>query len=200
MVYCVGLTGNVASGKTTVSELFANLGVDVINADVISKALTAKNQAAYNNIVAYYGPDILRDDGELNRHALRDIIFSNRKARKWLEALLHPLIRQKIETQVALCATPYCIIEIPLLVDRKTYPYLNRVLLVHAPVAAQVSRVMQRDACSKAQAQAILSAQPDMKLRMKHADDMLNNDSGFNELKDAVTKLHHQYLQESSKK
>jgi dephospho-CoA kinase len=195
MVYSVGLTGGIASGKSTAAELFSELGVQVINADKISRELTAKDQTALNRIVAHYGHEILTETGELNRRALRDIIFSNPKERIWLEQLLHPLIRQKIQEQVEACTTAYCIVEIPLLIDKKLYPYLNRILLVKAPIETQISRVVQRDQCSREQALAILAAQPDMNLRLQNADDVLVNDLRVDELKTAVHNLHQKYLQ-----
>jgi dephospho-CoA kinase len=197
MVYCVGLTGNIASGKSTIAELFSELGIQVIYADKISKALTAKDQEAYKQILAHYGTEILNDDGTLNRRKLRSIIFSDAKERLWLEQLLHPLIRQKIKEQVGSCITPYCIIEIPLLIDKEKYPYINRILLVNAPLETQIARVIQRDQCTQEQALAILAAQPDLNLRLKEADDVLVNNLGFNELKITVNDLHHNYLQKA---
>ncbi|EHL29059.1 dephospho-CoA kinase [Legionella drancourtii] len=197
MVYCVGLTGGIASGKSTVAELFSELGIQVIYADKISKALTAKDQEAYMQIVTHYGTEILTDDGTLNRRKLRSIIFSDAKERFWLEQLLHPLIRQKIKEQVDSSITPYCIVEIPLLIDKEKYPYINRILLVNAPIETQIARVIQRDQCTREQALAILAAQPGLNLRLKEADDVLMNNLGFNELKIAVNDLHHNYLQKA---
>lgn len=197
MVYCVGLTGNLASGKSTAATFFSALGVQIINADQISRELTAKNHAAYHEIIQHFGSEIVDENGELNRKILRTIIFSDPNARKWLEQLLHPLIRQKIKEQVDLCTTAYCIVEIPLLIDKKTYPYINKILLIDAPQGQQISRVMQRDQCSRKQALAILASQPEMSLRLKNADDVFVNDSGIEALKTAITHLHHKYLREA---
>lgn len=194
MVYCVGLTGGIASGKSTAAEMFATLGIQVINADNISRALTLKGQDAYAQIVARYGIEILNEHNELNRKALRAIIFSDSSERTWLEQLLHPLIRQKIKEQVNSTTTSYCIVEIPLLIDKETYPYINRVLLIQAPTHLQIERLMQRDNCNQAQALSILAAQPDASLRLKNANDIVVNDAGARELKAAITALHHQYL------
>lgn len=194
MVYCVGLTGGLASGKSTVAELFSNLGIQVIYADKISRELTTKNQKAYDEIIARYGPHLLDEHKELKRANLRSIIFSDPLERNWLENLLHPLIRQRISELVKACTTPYCIVEIPLLIDKKNYPYINRILLVTAPVETQIARVMQRDKCSEKQALAILEAQPDIALRRTHADDVIVNHHGLDELKISVNKLHQHYL------
>ncbi|MFJ1267542.1 dephospho-CoA kinase [Legionella lytica] len=197
MVYCVGLTGGVASGKSTAAEMFAELGIQVINADKISRALTQQGQEAYVQIVARYGIEILNEYNELNRKSLRAIIFSDSKERTWLEQLLHPLIRQKIKERVHSATTPYCIVEIPLLIDKKNYPYINRVLLIQAPKHIQIKRLMQRDNCNQKQALSILAAQPDASQRIKNADDIVVNDAGAQELKTVITALHHQYLLKS---
>lgn len=194
MVYCVGLTGNIASGKSTIAELFSELGVPIINADTISKELTAKNQIAYTKIVEHYGPSILSDNGELNRRGLRKIIFADSQERLWLEQLLHPLIRQKIKEQVKACTTPYCIVEIPLLINKKNYPYIDWILLITAPKEVQIARVIKRDQCTREQALTILDAQPDLNLRLSEANEVLINDLEFNELRTIVSNLHHAYL------
>jgi dephospho-CoA kinase len=194
MVFAVGLTGNIASGKTTAAQIFASFGVEVIDADKVSRDLTTQNTPAYKEIIAHYGPDIVEEDGELNRKRMRDIIFSNPDERQWLENLLHPLIRKQLEERVHLCTTPYCIVEIPLLFDKKNYLYLNKVLVISAPQEQQIARVMARDHCSREQALAILSAQPDEHSRLKNADDVIINDSGLDALKHHLEKLHHQYL------
>lgn len=195
MVYCIGLTGDIASGKTTVATLFSQLGIEVISADKISRELTQKEKHIYKKIVAHFGTKILNSDKELNRSQLREIIFSNPKEREWLEHLLHPLIRQKIKEKVAACTTPYCIVEIPLLITKHNYPYIDRVLLITTPTKTQISRVMRRDKCSKEQAQAILSVQPTLNLRLKNADDVIINDLGIEDLTTTVNNLHCQYLQ-----
>ncbi|WP_115709072.1 dephospho-CoA kinase [Legionella sainthelensi] len=195
MVYCIGLTGDIASGKTTVATLFSQLGIEVISADKISRELTQKEKHIYKIIVAHFGTKILNPDKELNRSQLREIIFSNPKEREWLEQLLHPLIRKKIKEIVVRCSTPYCIVEIPLLITKHNYPFIDRVLLITAPIETQLARVMQRDQCSKEQAQAILSVQPNMNLRLNNADDVVVNDLKIEDLTTTVNNLHRQYLQ-----
>ncbi|KTC78619.1 dephospho-CoA kinase [Legionella cincinnatiensis] len=198
MVYCVGLTGDIASGKTTAATLFSQLGIEVISADKISRELTQKDHHIYKKIVEHYGTKILNSDKDLNRAQLREIIFSNPKEREWLEHLLHPLIRQKIKKKVASCTTPYCIVEIPLLITKHHYPYIDRVLLITTPIETQISRVMKRDQCTKEQAQAILSVQPNISLRLKNAHDVVVNDLGIEELTTKVNNLHRKYLHLSS--
>ncbi|PWY54428.1 dephospho-CoA kinase [Legionella qingyii] len=197
MVYCVGLTGDIASGKTTVAELFSKLGIDVIYADKISRELTQKNELAYSKILEHFGHKVLKQDNELDRSKLREIIFSNHKERDWLEGLLHPLIRQEIKKRVDTCTTPYCMVEIPLLITKQAYPYINRILLVCAPKEIQIARLMQRDQCSKEQAQAILSAQPNINIRLGNADDIIDNYMNIDELTKSVNDLHDKYLRKS---
>lgn len=194
MIYCVGLTGNLASGKSTAAKLFTELGVDVINADLIAKELTTEQSLVLSTIKQHFGPKILLDDGTLNRKLLREIIFNDAQERLWLEQLLHPLIRERIKEQIQNCHSAYCVIEIPLLLDRNLYPYLNRVLLIHAPIEQQIQRVQERDHCSKEQALAILAAQPNLELRLELADDVVENDGGLEELREKVENLHTQYL------
>ncbi|WP_298625968.1 dephospho-CoA kinase [uncultured Legionella sp.] len=198
MIYCVGLTGNIASGKSTVANLFSELGIKIINADQVSRELTAPNTIAYKEIISHFGTKIILENGELNRRQLREHIFTNPDERVWLERLLHPLIRQELEQQIQLCTTPYCVVEIPLLIDKKNYPYLNRILLVTSSLDIQIKRVMMRDHCTKEQALAIISVQPNIRERLKCADDVLVNDSNQDELKEAVSELHFKYLNKSN--
>ncbi|RUR12945.1 dephospho-CoA kinase [Legionella sp. km772] len=194
MVYCVGLTGNIASGKSTVAAFFEALDIGVLNADSISKQLTQKGAEAYDLILEHFGSQILENDRQLNRKKLRDIIFTNAEHRLWLEQLLHPLIRQQLAQEVESCTSPYCIVEIPLLKNKQNYPYLQRVLLVTSPIDTQIKRLMDRDGCSQEQALAIISTQPSNKERLAQADDVLTNKGDLNKLKTEVNSLHLKYL------
>lgn len=195
MVFAVGLTGNIASGKTTVAAIFSSFGIEVINADTVSRELTSLNTVAYKKIVNHYGANILLENGEINRRHLRDIIFTDSNERAWLENLLHPLIRTELARRVDACSSPYCIVEIPLLLDKTNYPYLNKILLITASPEVQIARVMERDQCSKEQAEAILSTQPDIKLRIQNADNVINNTADLKSLRNSLEKLHYQYLE-----
>ena len=192
-MYCVGLTGAIASGKSTFAALFAKLGVDVISADQIARQLTAAGEPALAAIVAYFGQTILDEDQALNRAALRDLIFQSAEARHWLEQLLHPLIRDRISQAIQTCTPPYCIIEIPLLMRKADYPYLNRVLWINAEEIHQIQRVMARDNCSMAQGMVILESQATPEAYRELADDILINNHGIANLQQQVKRLHQQY-------
>jgi dephospho-CoA kinase len=194
MVYCIGLTGNVASGKSTVAKLFSDLGIQIISADTHSKRLTAKGMPCVEQIAKHFGETVLHSDGSLNRKQLRHIVFNHPSERAWLEQLLHPLIRQSIEQEVKDCKTPYCIIEIPLLINKAHYPYLNRILVVMASEEDQIQRVMKRDQSSREQAKAILATQPTEMARKEIADDVIINDSDIDHLQHEVNRLHNIYL------
>lgn len=196
MVFCVGLTGSIASGKSTVSAFFADFGADVISADKIALALTEINQPAYAQIVEHFGSDVVHHDGSINRKRLREIIFAQPEQRKWLEELLHPLIREQIAMYVEQSKKIYCVIEIPLLLDKSQYPYLNQILVVTAPQEVQIKRVIERDQCTREQALAILEAQPQLSQHLQYANDIIINDLNLAELKQAVEHLHHKYLQQ----
>ena len=194
-MYCIGLTGSIASGKSTVAGYFAGLGIATIHADAIAKRLTTNNQPLLDAIISHFGKSILTTTGELDRRLLRQRVFSNQQERQWLEQLLHPSIRTEIEQEISKSNTPYCLIEIPLLKDRSTYPYLNRILLVKAKHEQQIARFISRDNGSKASALAILAAQPDDNTLHAIADDVLNNTGSFNELQKKVKELHVKYLE-----
>ena len=128
-MFCIALTGTIASGKSTVAQMFAKYSIPVISADAIAKEITRKDAVCYHPIINYFGTSVLiPETGELDRKRLRTLIFADPKKRVWLESLMHPLIRTIIEQRVLMAESPYCVVEIPLLLDRKLYPYIQRVL------------------------------------------------------------------------
>ena len=197
-MFCIGLTGSVASGKSTVARLFQSKGIDIINADVIAKALVEPNKPAFKEIIEHFGRTILTDNGELNRRLLRELIMQNACDRAWLENCLHPLIRQQIEQDISQCKSPYCMIEIPLLTNKSAYPYLNRILLVTADTEKQITRLIARDNCSKEQALALFTTSHSHEnKRHALADDYLINNGSMSELQEKVAKLHYDYIRRS---
>jgi len=190
----IGLTGGIGSGKSTVADLFAALGAPVIDADVIARDITLPNGPAFAPIIAHFGTDILQQNGTLNRAALRDLIFTHPQERQWLEALLHPLIRDSIKRQLDNINAAYCLLVIPLLVETGAYPFINRILVVDAPEALQTERVMTRDQASEAQIKSIIQTQVSREARLSKANDVITNNSTLENLTEQVAALHKKYL------
>jgi len=199
--FIVGLTGGIGSGKTTVTNIFAELGIDIIDADIIARDVVAKGSPALTKIEEHFGSDILQGDGQLNRAMLRTKIFANDVDKQWLNALLHPLIRKQIVTQAQVSLSPYCIIVAPLLIENKLTTLVDRVLVVDVDETTQISRTIARDNNSKKQVEAIIKSQVSRQVRQSYADDLLNNDDCLIEdLENAVVQLHHAYLAYSEQK
>jgi len=196
----VGLTGGIGSGKSTVTRLFAERGVTIIDADVIAREITARDKPAFANIVNHFGNEIVLQDGSLDRTKLRRIIFMDSKQRLWLENLLHPLIRNEMKEQINIISAPYCIAVIPLLLEVEFYSFINRILAVDAPKSAQIERVMARDKMSKPDIEAILKAQASRKNRNAKAHDVIINDGILDNLIPQVDQLHEMYLRMGNSK
>ena len=193
-MYCVGLTGTVASGKSTAISYFKHLDIDTLNADMIAKQLTNKGSPALTKISKHFGNAILTESGELNRRLLRSRIMNHPPDKSWLEKLLHPMIRQEIKRSIAHCRSPYCVIEIPLLYERASYPYLNSILLITADPSQQISRLVARDQCSEEEAMIMLSHQKQNDNRETLADDVVVNTGTRIELEQKLQALHMKYL------
>ena len=194
-MFAVGLTGGVGSGKSTVADLFAALGVPVIDTDVIARELTAPGGAALDAIRAAFDGAVMRADGSLDRAALRRRIFSDADARRQLEAILHPRIRQIVAERLATLTAPYALIVIPLLVETGGYrDVLNRVLVVDCPEELQIERVMARSKLTRDEVKAILAAQARRPARLAAADDVILNTASPEALRTQVATLHRRYL------
>src|SRR5450631_156507 len=191
----IGITGGIASGKSTVAGRFKELGIPVIDADQSSRWVVEKGQPGLEAVVARFGEGLLTADGELDRRALRQLIFADPRERRDLEAILHPLIRADMERRVLQTVGPYVILEIPLLVEAGgARDRVDRVLVVDANEAMQLERLMARDAESLEGARAILAAQTNRAARLKAADDVLVNSGTVPELRQAIDRLHQSYL------
>ncbi|MDF2691202.1 MAG: coaE 1 [Gammaproteobacteria bacterium] len=197
--YAVGLIGGIGSGKSTVAELFAQLGVKLIDADIVAREMVLPNSQAMQEIAAHFGKTVLNPDNSLNRKALREIIFQDNGSRLWLENLLHPLIREQLVAEAKSAQSPYCMLVIPLLKSKTDYPILNRILAVDVPESIQIARVQLRDKVDEAQAKAIINAQMPRQERLKLADDIIINDGHIFDLEHQVKKLHQLYLNETSR-
>ena len=192
-MFRVGLTGGIASGKSRVAEFFAALGVPVIDSDVIAREIVAPGSEGLAAIVRRFGPSVLRTDGQLDRRALRELVFADPAARGDLEAITHPLIRSRMHELNAEARGPYVINEIPLLAETGGRRDLDRVLVVDCPEALQVARVMARDHVDEAAARAVIAAQAPRSARLAIADDVIVNEGDLTTLEAAVRALHERY-------
>jgi dephospho-CoA kinase len=190
----IGLTGGVASGKTTVAQRFLDLGIPVIDADESARTVVAPGTPGLAAIVDKFGSGVLTADGGLDRRALRDLIFGNSGRRGELEAILHPLIRADMERRADAAAGPYIVMVIPLLVEGGTTDRVDRILVVDVPEELQRERVMRRDGISADQACAMLAAQAGREARLQAADDVISNVGTVAEVWQAVDRLHARYL------
>lgn len=195
----IGLTGGLASGKTTIANLFAQKGIAIIDTDIIARELVEPDKPAYQAIIAHFGDKILQDNKRIDRAKLRQLIFENSKQKDWLEQLLHPLIRDQVYIQINVKKSAYCIVVIPLLIENYPFPYINHILVVDAPKQLQIERAVKRDNISAELAKAILTEQASQLERLKYADDVICNDGDSKSLEEQVATLHEKYLSLSSK-
>ncbi len=191
----VGLTGGIGSGKSAVTRLFEDLGVPVIDADKASREVVKPGQPALQQLAQRFGDQIIDSRGELLRKALREIVFTDVQARKDLEAILHPLIRQRIDQQLGELSDPYAVLAIPLLIETGASYQVDRILVVDCSASEQIRRVSNRDGVSEAQVEAILATQASREQRLKAADDVIENSGTIEELKPRVAALHRKYLE-----
>jgi dephospho-CoA kinase len=190
----IGLTGGIGSGKTTVAKLFAERKIPIIDADVIAHEITKPDSPAFIDIVEHFGKKVVMADGSLDRMKLRSMIFNDPNQRRWLEYLLHPVIRKEMERQIKKLKTPYCIAVIPLLVEVEFYSFIDRILVIDAPESQQIERIMTRDQASKEHIESILKSQATRKARVAKAQDLIMNDGIVENLVPQVEKLHRMYL------
>ena len=189
----IGLTGGIASGKTTVANLFAELGAKVIDTDVIAREVVRPGQPALEEIAGTFGSDVLLPDGSLDRAALRARVFANDEERKRLEAITHPRIRIETLRQADAAGGPYQLIVVPLLLKSPLRESVDRILVVDCPEETQIERLMARDADSEAEARRILAAQSSRSDRLYAADDVIANDGSLEDTRRQVAALHEIY-------
>ena len=194
-VYRVGLTGGIASGKSTVADLFAMQGVPVIDTDLIAREVVAPGTPGFEAVIAAFGPDVLQPDGTVDRRRLRTLAFATTARRLQLEAILHPRIRSRMEEQCRTAGGPYQLLVIPLLLESGLATRVDRVLVVDCSESIQRARLMVRDGESAAGADRILSTQLDRATRLSRADDVVVNSGSRDELQRRVRELHAIYLQ-----
>ncbi len=192
--WILGLTGGIGSGKSAAAEHFSSLGVHVVDADHAARWVVEPGRPALAKIVEHFGPGVLQGNGQLDRAALRKLIFEVPEQRLWLEALLHPLIADEIVEHLGKAQSPYAILVSPLLIESGQFSMTQRVLVIDAPEQLQIERTLQRDQTSEQQVQAILKAQSGRQDRVSHADDVVVNDRDLAWLHSEVERLHHFYL------
>ncbi|AZD81915.1 dephospho-CoA kinase [Pseudomonas chlororaphis] len=192
--WILGLTGGIGSGKSAAAQHFIDLGIHVVDADHAARWVVEPGRPALARIAEHFGDSVLQADGQLDRAALRKLIFEVPQQRLWLEALLHPLIADEITAHLARAESPYAILVSPLLIESGQYAMTQRILVIDVPQQLQIERTLQRDRISEQQIQAILKAQATREDRLSHADDVLVNDRDLAWLHSEVERLHHFYL------
>lgn len=199
-MYVVGLTGGIGSGKTAVSDRFKALGIEIVDADVMSRVVVEPGKPALAEIQKKFGDEILLDDGNLNRAALRRIIFKNPDDKNWLEQLLHPLIAEATFDALSSAKSAYVMFASPLLIEAGQNAICDRILVVDVPEQVQLERTMQRDDNDAEQVNAIMASQASRSERLAKADDVIENTRGFDYLDTEVSRLHSQYLKLATQK
>lgn len=190
----IGLTGGIASGKSAVADTLAELGASVIDTDILAREVVAPGTAGLDEVAAAFGTQVLTPDGQLDRRALRDIVFANDDQRRQLEAILHPRIRAAALEAAADASGSYVVFVVPLLIETNFVELVDRVLVVDCDPATQIARVMARDNSSADDAARIIRSQLDRSSRLAAADDVLVNDGSLQELQSAAAVLHQEYL------
>lgn len=189
MTYIVALTGGIASGKSTVAELFASRQIEIIDADLIAREVVEPGQPALAKIKDHFGDQVLLKDGQLDRKKLREIIFSIPQHKQWLNNLLHPLIQQRTQQRIAQCSGQWCLWVVPLLVENQLQYLAQRVIVVDSEEEKQIERVCERDGISRSQALAIIHSQATRQQRLAIADDVIDNNLSKSALAEKVSQL-----------
>lgn len=190
----VGLTGGIGAGKTTVAGLFAARGVSVFDADEIARRLVQPGQPAFNEVVRAFGADLITGDGSLDRGALRRRIFAQRKLRRRLECILHPLVYNELQRLALGAPGDYCLMCIPLLLETGRRQFVDRLLVVDCPESLQIQRVVQRSGLQADEVRAIMAAQVSRIERLAAADDVIVNAGDLAVLEREVETLHQRYV------
>lgn len=195
MLRLVGLTGGVASGKSAAAEAFARRGITVVDTDQIARQVVAPGTPGLAALVDEFGPAILDAEGHLDRSRLRQRVFEDAAARRRLEQLLHPLIREEALRQARAATSPYVVLVVPLLLESGMDALVDRILVVDLPGAEQLRRLRRRDSMDQAMAEAMIAAQTSRARRLAAADDVIENSGSLEALDQAVGALHRHYLE-----
>jgi dephospho-CoA kinase len=193
-IFRVALTGGIASGKSTVADMFGDLGAVLIDTDIIAREVVLPGTPGLQDIVDTFGTEMLDADGMLDRPAMRRLVFADDAKRRQLEAILHPKIRQEAERQMQTRGGPYQIVIVPLLVESPLKNLVDRIVVVDCSEAIQLERLLARDIGTKDQARRMLAAQASRQERLALADDVIANDADIAETRIQVAALHARYL------
>ena len=193
-MFVVGITGGIGSGKTVVTNLFAELGITIVDADIAARIVVEPGRPALAAITEHFGPTLLKADGTLDRAAMRSRIFSNVEDKLWLEQLLHPRISEEIQQQLKSANSPYVILVSPLLIEGDQHKFCQRILVVDVPEEVQLQRTIQRDNNDAEQVKRIIASQATREQRLQRADDVIENTGSLEQLRKEVDQLHQRYL------
>lgn len=192
--FVVGLTGGIGSGKSAATALFEKHNIDIIDADQVARDVVELGSQGLADIVEHFGNDILLENGQLDRAALREKVFNDEQEKQWLNNLLHPLIRKQMRERIASSTSTYCVLAVPLLVENKLTMMCNKVVVVDCPETLQLSRAMQRDGSTEQTIKNIMASQANRETRLAAADYVLDNSSNLAQLAQQVDELHNKLI------
>jgi dephospho-CoA kinase len=196
MSLVIGLTGGIASGKTTVANLFnRHFAIDIVDADIVAREVVEPESEGLNAIIEHFGSKVISPEGTLDRAALRSIIFSQPQEKQWLNNLLHPMIRTKMLEQLSLTTSDYALLVVPLMVENNLQSLADKVLVVDVEEQIQIERTMLRDGVDAKQAQSILKSQATREQRLAIADFVIKNSTENQKLLPQITELHKKFLE-----
>ena len=198
--FVVGLTGGIGSGKSAVSDLFAQQGIDIVDADVVARQVVEPGTPALQAIIDHFGEAIITENGSLNRPALRKRVFENDLDKQWLNALLHPAIRAEMQTQLQEATSPYVVFSVPLLIENGLDSMADTVLVVDCSEETQLARATRRDGSNIETIKSIMASQATRQQRLEKAQNVIDNNGELSALPLQVKSLHQQYMQQSAQK
>lgn len=196
----IGLTGGIGSGKTAASNIFARLGIQIIDADVLARQALEKSSSLLSVVFSHFGDTVKQADGQLNRARLRELVFNDTEQKHWLEQLIHPWVKEKVQEALQQRSGPYTLLSSPLLIESGQNKLVDRLLVIDVPESVQLERTSKRDGNSIELVRKILEQQISRDQRLALADDIINNSGDLNDLQKQVECLHQQYLELAGKK
>ena len=191
----VGLTGGIGSGKSTVASIFEEFGVEVIDADRLAREVVEPGTTALRKIAERFGNELIDSNGKLKRSKLREFVFDDPVQKTWIEKLLHPLVTELVKSRLPSCASEYCILVSPLLLETEQHQFVDRVLVVDVSEQAQLQRTLQRDESNESLIKSIIASQLSRNDRLQRADDIIDNENDIGDLRTKVADVHKQYME-----